>query len=187
MAAMKCAACGNEEHPATALFCVKCGAVLDPSKVRPPAPPTFPGLFEVRAWLEGEPERKGLFGPYRRRFGLSFVYLDKPKSVLAADGTLSIRIRGVFNKADVAREVRVRKEEFVDKRMNHLTLSVVLTCYIYHHPEPAIPVPTDGGCRMEIMFTPDGCEPVRYIRESTYFTECEPGTEEPNRGPWYTK
>ncbi len=44
-------------------------------------------------------------------------------------------------------------------------------------------MPTDGGCRLEMRFTPDGAAPALASRE-VWFTDREPGTEEPSPGPW---
>jgi len=180
---MKCPECGNEEHPKTAIFCVKCGACIDPSKIKPSEPIKFPCIFDLRCWLEGEKERTSIVGPYRRRFGICFTAMEAPRKPVAVDGTLTMRIKGILNKADLRQEVRIRKEDFAVRRFDLMTVSYASPCYVYRHPRSEIPVPTDGGCKIELSITADTGETFAIARE-TDFIDKEPGTGQPPKGPW---
>ena len=180
---LRCPECGNEEHPTTAIFCVKCGYLPKPHVLKQSSGPTFPGLFDLQCWLTGEKRRKRLFGPIRRAFALRFTVMPAPKQAIAVDGVLRLKIKGIFNKADVEREVRVRNDDFAVTRFDLLTISFQSLSYTYRDPEPEIPVPTDGGCKVELTLTTDSGDVYQAERQS-FFIDSEPGVGPPPGGPW---
>ena len=182
---MRCAECGNEEHPKTALFCVKCGQPLGPLPYNI-TPLSFPALHDIRCWLEGAKQRNGFFGPYRRAFGLCFTVMPAPKQAIAVDGNLHLKIAGILNKADLELNVPVRKTDFAVRRFDLMTVSFQSLSYIYRHPQPVIPVPTDGGCKLALTLTDQDGKVYTGARE-TFFIDREPGTGPRPQRPWTTE
>jgi hypothetical protein len=180
---MRCLECGNEEHPKTALFCVKCGQPLGPLPYKPVMPPAFPALCDIRCWLEGPKQRKGFFGPYCRAFAVCFTVMPAPRQANAVDGNLHLKIVGILNKAGVEFDVPVRKEDFAVRRFDLMTISFESLSYTYRHSQPVIPVPTDGGCQLDLTLTADGGQ-VYKASLKTFFIDREPGTGPRVQRPW---
>jgi hypothetical protein len=180
---MKCPECGNEESSKGALFCVKCGRPLDPLAMKIAPGPVFPGLFDVRSWLEGKKRRKGFFGPYRRAFAICFTVMPAPKQEIAIDGNLRLALGGILNEADLDLHLPVRKEDFAVRRFDLLTTSFNSLSYIYRHPQPVIPVPAGGGCKLDLKLTAKSGE-VYTASQKTFFLDREPGTGPPPHKLW---
>lgn len=180
---MKCPECGNEENPQDALFCLKCGRPLDPRVMNIAPEPFFPGLFDVRSWLEGKKRRKGFSGPYRRAFAICFTVMPAPKQAMAIDGDLRLALSGIPNQADLGLHLRVRKEDFAVRRFDLLTTSFNTLSYIYRHPQPVIPVPAGSGCKLDLMLTAESGE-VYTASQKIFFLDREPGTGPPPPKLW---
>lgn len=180
---MKCLECGNEENPAGALFCVKCGRPLDPRAITTAPESVFPGLFDVRSWLEGKERRKGFFGPYRRAFAICFTVMPAPKQAIAIDGDLRLALGGILHEADLDLHLPVRKEDFAVRRFDLMTTSFNTLSYIYRHPQPVIPVPAGGGCRLDLKLTAESGE-VYTASQKIFFMDREPGTGPPPPNLW---
>ena len=171
---LRCPDCGNEEHPATAIVCVKCGAFVRPHLWRASGGPVFPCVLNVRTWLEGEPRR--VFGPYRRCFALAFTLMDAPRQPVTADGNLHIAIAGVGNRTSVRTDVRVHRSEFAVRRFRHGTVSFAAPSFLYLHPKPVVAVPTDRGCELHLRFEADGGKLYEWS-QVTYFFDNPPVAE----------
>ena len=173
----------NEEHPTTALFCVKCGSSLGSLSQTAVSGPTFPGIFDVRCWLEGRKKRAGFFGPYRRAFAIAFTVMPAPKQAIVVDANLHLKVSGILNKSDLELDVPVRKEDFSVRRFDLMTVSYQSPTYIYRHSEPAIAVPTDGGCQLDLTLATDGGQ-IFHASQRTFFRDREPGIGPRTQRPW---
>ena len=180
---MRCVECGNENHPKTALFCVRCGKPLSSAAKIRTTETTFPGLFDLRCWLEVKEQRKGFFGPYCRAFGICFTVMSAPKQAIAVDGKLHLMVAGILNKAHLELDVPVRKEEFAVRRFDLMTTSFESSSYVYRHAQPVIPVPTDGGCKVDLTLIAGSGEVYKGSRK-TFFTDHEPDTGPRLQKPW---
>jgi hypothetical protein len=180
---MRCVGCGNEEHPKTALFCVKCGQPLGPLPYKPVTQPVFPALCDIHCWLEGTRQRNGFLGPHCRAFAICFTVMPAPKQAIVVDGNLHLKIVGILNKADLELEVRARKEDFAVRRFDLMTVSFQSLSYTYRHSQSVIPVPTDGGCKLDLALIADRGE-VYKGSLVTFFIDREPGMGPRVQRPW---
>ena len=181
--AMKCLHCGDDESPKGAQFCLKCGRPREAAVMEGAPGPVFPGLFDVRSWLEGKKRRNGFFGPYRRPFAICFTVMLAPKQAIAIDGSLRLVLGGIPNQADLDRQLSVRKEDFVIRRFDLLTTSFDSLSYLYRHSEPVIPVPVGGPCKLELTLTARSGE-VYTASQNIFFLDREPGTGLPPPKMW---
>lgn len=180
---MKCSECGHDQSPKTAIFCLNCGRPLDPAALPVIREPVFPGLFDVRSWLEGAKKRNGFFGRHRRAFGICFSVMLAPKQAVAIDGTLRIVLCGIPDEADLDLQLPVRKEDFAVRRFDLMTTSYNSLSYIYRHPHPLVPVPVDNGCKLELALTVEGGE-IYTASQNIFFLDREPGTGPPPPNLW---
>ena len=118
-----------------------------------------------------------------RAFGICFTVMPVPKQSIAVDGLLHLKVFGILNKADLELDVPVRKADFAVRRFDLMTLSFESLSYTYRHSQRVIPVPTDGGCQIDLKLTADGGEVYKGSLK-TFFIDRGPGTGPRVQGPW---